>query len=100
MAYGPRSARTVPLPKNWPALRRQTLKRDGYACTWMDNGARCGQPATDVDHVGDPADHSPDNLRSLCSPHHRKRSARQGGQAAQAKRIPRKRPAEAHPGLL
>lgn len=100
MAYGPRSARTVQLPKNWPSLRRLVFKRDGYACTWTDHGARCGQPATDVDHIGDPSDHDLANLRALCSPHHRRRSASQGGRAAQAKRIPRRRPSEPHPGLI
>ena len=99
MAYGPRSARTAPLPKGWTAIRRRILKRDGYTCTWMTYGARCTQAATDVDHIGDPDNHSDDNLRSLCAPHHRARSSSQGGRAAQAKRIPRKRPAEAHPGL-
>src|SRR5690606_31657492 len=101
MAWGSRSSRTVPLPKNWPALRRKVLKRDGYTCTWINhNGVRCDQPATDVDHIGDPADHSLDNLRALCSPHHSKRTAHQGGKAAHAKRIPRKRPPEPHPGLI
>lgn len=100
MAYGPRSARTVPLPKDWPAIRRRILKRDGYQCVWDTAAYPCGQSATDVDHIGDPNDHTDQNLRSLCSPHHRRRSASQGGTAAQAKRAPRKRPAERHPGLL
>lgn len=101
MTYGPRSSRTAPLPKNWASLRRKVLKRDGYVCTWdLGHGVLCGQPATDVDHIGDPADHSLQNLRSLCSPHHRRRSASQGAKAAQAKRIPRKRAEEPHPGLI
>ncbi len=100
MAYGPRSARTAPLPKNWPDIRKRILRRDGYTCTWTTDGGRCTQAATDVDHTGDPNDHRDEMLRSLCAPHHRKRSAAQGGQAAQAKRIPRKRPSERHPGLL
>ncbi|TMS00177.1 HNH endonuclease [Nonomuraea basaltis] len=100
MPYGPTSARTVPLPKGWGVIRKRILKRDGFVCTWIDGGMRCSVPATDVDHIGDPADHSEANLRSLCQPHHRRRSSAQGGRAAQAKKIPRKRRQEAHPGLL
>lgn len=101
MPYGSRSARTTPLPRNWPAIRRRILKRDGYTCTNLNHlGQRCGQPATDVDHIGDPTDHSDANLRSLCTACHKRRSSSQGGKAAAAKRIPRKRPAEKHPGLI
>lgn len=101
MPYGPHSARTSPLPKGWQStIRPGILKRDGHACTWMDGGIRCNQPATDVDHIGDPTDHSDANLRSLCGPHHRRRSSSQGGAAAAAKRIPRTRPSEKHPGLI
>jgi 5-methylcytosine-specific restriction endonuclease McrA len=100
MAYGRRSSRTTPLPKDWATIRRRILRRDDHTCTWADRGQRCGQPATDVDHIGDPNDHSDGNLRALCSPHHRKRSASQGGTAAAARRIPRNRPQGKHPGLL
>lgn len=100
MPYGPQSARSVPLPKGWGVIRKRILKRDGFVCTWLDNGVRCCAPATDVDHIGDPDDHRDEVLRSLCSPHHRTRSSAQGGRAAQAKRIPRKRRQEAHPGFL
>lgn len=101
MPYGKTSARTTPLPPNWQSqIRPRILARDNRACTWLTNGVRCNQPATDVDHIGDPADHSDANLRALCSPHHRRRSASQGGTAAAAKRLPRTRPTEAHPGLI
>ena len=103
MAYGPRSARTSPLPPEWkPEIRPRILNRDGHACQWWvgATGAKCGALATDVDHIGDPSDHSDGNLRALCGPHHRVRSARQGAQAMHAKKIPRTRPAERHPGLL
>lgn len=100
MPYGRRSSRTVPLPPDWPAIRLRILNRDNQQCTWDEHGLRCGQQATDVDHIGNPSDHAPSNLRSLCQTHHRRRSASQGGTAAQAKRIPRARPSEKHPGLL
>ena len=100
MPYGQRSARTVPLPKGWTKTRARILKRDGYACTWDTGGIRCGAPATDVDHIGDPNDHSEANLRSLCVPHHRFRSSQQGGRAAAARQARRRRPPEPHPGLI
>jgi 5-methylcytosine-specific restriction enzyme A len=54
----------------WRTLRAQILKRDRYRCV------TCGKPATQVDHTT-PRAHggtdAPDNLRSLCTPcHHRK----------------------------
>lgn len=101
MAYGPRSARIVPLPPNWPTIRARILERDGHTCTWIDHyQRRCQAPATEVDHIGAPDDHSDENLRALCTRHHRRRSAAQGGKAAAARRIPRKRPPEPHPGLI
>lgn len=102
MPYGQRSARTVPLPKGWAKIRARILKRDGYACVEpiSVDGTLCGRPATDVDHIGDPADHSDRNLRALCAGHHKVRSSRQGGLAAATRRPPRHRPPERHPGLL
>jgi len=94
------STRRDRLPKNWPAIRRRILKRDNYTCTWPTRGGTCGQPATDVDHIINNDDHSDSNLRALCSPHHQIKSSAEGGRAAQAKRIPRSRPQEKHPGLL
>lgn len=99
MPYGQHSARSVPLPPDWPAIRARILTRDGHACQWHTNGYLCLAPANEVDHIGDPRDHSDRNLRALCAPHHRRRSAQQGGQAAAARRKPRNRPTEPHPGL-
>ena len=95
------SRRTTPLPTDWHHLRRAVLQRDGYQCTWHDpDGIRCTTPATDVDHVGDPADHGMHNLRSLCGPHHDTRTGKQAAHArwgrvrqAAARAKPR------HPGL-
>lgn len=107
------SNRKATLPNGWPRTRRRILKRDGYCCTWQDDERLvygmgrwvmgipdpCDAPATDVDHIGDPNDHSDANLRSLCSPHHDKRSSAQGNAARWAKAIPRARPQPQHPGL-
>ena len=102
MPYGRRSSRTTPLPKGWAKIRARILERDGYVCVEpiSVDGTRCGQPATDVDHINDPADHSDHNLRSLCGPHHRARSSSQGGRAWQATRKARVRRQEKHPGLI
>lgn len=101
--------RVVPLPPHWQRIRAVVLLRDRYRCMWgtveSDDASpgQCSQPATDVDHVGDPADHSPENLRSLCAGHHAHRTALQAnlarGVAGSAERNPRKRPPKSHPGL-
>ena len=78
------TSRGEELPEDWKELRETQLMRDGYRCVWiLPSGARCEQPATDVDHYGAKWDHS--KLRSLCGPHHDKRTARQGMAAARAR---------------
>lgn len=109
------SDRRNQLPPEWRTHTRPTvLRRDGHACTWLeshDDGGfasylagdypiadRCGERGADVDHVGNPHDHSPSNARTLCSWHHDRRSSAQGNAART--RISTKRPTEPHPGLL
>lgn len=94
------SSRRARLPKDWPTIRLRILKRDGYACTWPSRNGRCGAHATDVDHIVNSDDDQDANLRSLCRSHHKIKTGAEGGRAAQAKRIPRSRPAEKHPGML
>lgn len=92
------SSRTTPLPPNWRQLRATILNRDGHQCTAIrgDTGQRCEAKATDVDHIGDPSDHRPHMLRSLCAYHHRRVTGAQGGTAIRAKT---NHPAPKHPGL-
>ena len=85
------SARRDSLPPGWHAIRRRILARDHHRCVL------CGAPASEVDHVGDRHDHSDANLRSLCTPHHARRSSAQGNAARWAVRA--RRPPEQHPGL-
>ena len=63
----------------------------------------CRAWANEVDHII-PASQwgsdQPENLRALCHDHHKVKSSSEGGRAAQAKRIPRKRKTEPHPGLI
>lgn len=74
--------RDAELPPDWPAIRRRVLDRDGQRCVWLlPSGARCPNGATDVDHIGSKHNHASWNLRSLCGPHHDKRTAEQGNAA-------------------
>ncbi|WP_432034593.1 HNH endonuclease, partial [Streptomyces antibioticus] len=96
----PGAWRTAPRPRGWKALRAQVLERDGHQCTWIEDGQRCTAQGTDADHIADPQDHTPANLRTLCAYHHRKRSAIQA-RAARGPLPSRQRPpAGPHPGLL
>ncbi|MCW2674804.1 MAG: endonuclease [Frankiales bacterium] len=90
------STRRARLPKDWPAIRVRILTRDGHRCTKQTDDGRCTAVAVDVDHVINGDDHRDSNLTSLCSPHHREKSAREGARA-----VPRlAREPERHSGLL
>ena len=90
------STRRKRLPPDWPKTRAKVMRRDGGVCHVSGADA--------VDHVTPGDDHDPANLAPIhhdvwpyC---HRTKSSAEGGRAAQARRIPRRRPSEAHPGLL
>jgi 5-methylcytosine-specific restriction endonuclease McrA len=87
------SDRRATLPKDWPKIRAQVLKRDGHACV------NCGEPANQVDHVGDRMDHSPGNLASLCFLCHQRKTASQSVAARRRLAAAKYRPQEKHPGL-
>jgi 5-methylcytosine-specific restriction protein A len=97
------SDRRAQLPSNWQrVVRPRILRRDGYRCTWVDHGHRCTARATEVDHRRRGDDHRDSNLRSLCGPHHAKKSSAEGVAARRTGRPvrqPARRPAEPHPGL-
>lgn len=86
------------LPPDWKKRVKATRERDGHRCVAiLTNGTRC--PATtnlECDHIGDPDDHSLDNLRTLCVDHHRIHTHAQ----SRAARPRRQRPPTKHPGLL
>jgi 5-methylcytosine-specific restriction enzyme A len=101
MVWGPTSGRTIPLPDDWESdVRPRILDRDRRRCQWRDEplGPICGAWANQVDHIGHASDHRDDNLRSLCQPHHARRTSAQGNAARWAHR--RRRTREAHPGIL
>lgn len=99
------SRRTAPLPPDWPEIRDFVLTRDDGNCLWglkedeTDN-VPCPVPATEVDHMGDPSDHRPEMLRSICTGHHRTRTGRDANAVRWANHRARKSNAEEkHPGL-
>ena len=70
-------AGAAPMAPGWSARRAAVLDRDGHTCVL------CRQPATEVDHIVPRWRGGSDemaNLRALCTPCHRARSARQGPQ--------------------
>lgn len=91
------SNRRDELPPDWPVIRVRILRRDDHQCVARVGPARCTEPATDVDHIGAKHDHRDENLRALCSWHHKRRSSAQGNAAR--RRVPEKRAPEPHPGL-
>lgn len=75
------------LPSDWAKIRKRIGKRDQWLCqAKLDDGTRCLEPATDVDHIRPGDDHRDSNLECLCGWHHRKKSSREGGSANGAKR--------------
>lgn len=98
------SDRSSRLPADWAKIRRRVFKRDGYRCVeTMQDGTRCPEPAEECDHIRRGDDHRDENLRSLCSWHHQRKSSSEGAQAKAAiwrKNNRKFRRAETHPGLL
>ncbi|MEV7007549.1 hypothetical protein [Streptosporangium sp. NPDC051022] len=98
------SRRSAPRPKGWKKIRERIIRRDNGVCQWIDHtGHMCGTPGRNVDHkvpahLGGTDDDT--NLWLLCDPHERHKTATEAGQASAAKRIPKRRPSEKHPGLL
>lgn len=92
------STRRDRLPVDWPAIRQRILTRDGHRCTWVVSGQRCTAQATDVDHRINNDDDRDSNLRSLCAPHHRVKTAAEGNAARAKLRAARYRKPEPHPG--
>ena len=84
----------TPLPADWPKIRAHILKRDPRCTLHLDV---CTTRSEQVDHINDPADHRPENLRGVCEPCHRKRTHAQAAEG-RARRNPR-RTQPPHPGI-
>jgi len=86
----------------WIRTTKRIKARDGHRCTWVDAGVRCSGPADEVDHVIEHIDGGPDddtNLRSLCLPHHRAKTAAHANRTRWSKAARRRTPPP-HPGLV
>lgn len=95
--------RTSPRPVDWPARVAAVLKRD-QSCRWPISaipGDLCGSvERLEVDHINGATNHDLTNLQALCHRHHALKTGREAAEARNAKRIPRRRPPEQHPGML
>ena len=96
------------LPDNWASIRDTILARDprcrlGYPDVWVTakGMTACSGRATEVDHIGDPNDHTPANLRGACKPCHRRRTEQQAKDAAKVQQSKSVHPAAhaTHPAL-
>lgn len=98
------SRRRQQLPKDWDKVRRRVLIRDQRSCRWIreDTGRRCGEHATEVDHIKAGGSDEEWNLQALCEYHHQRKSSSEGGAARAAARrrnAGRLRRTEIHPAL-
>jgi 5-methylcytosine-specific restriction protein A len=94
------SKRRQELPRDWDAVRRRVLDRDGHRCQYpRSRGGICGQPANQVDHWVGRDDHREESLLSLCAWHHRQKTQSESAQARRAIQDKTLHPVEKHPGL-
>lgn len=96
------SARSQALPADWPQRRDTVRRRAGGRCEGRVEGVRCPARGTECDHVTPHARGGADdlsNLQWLCTPCHKRKTAKEAAQARAAIRNRRYRPPEPHPGL-
>lgn len=87
------------LPSDWQRKRMRVLRRDSYRCRATDSlGRRCDGKGSDVDHIVAGDNDDEDNLQTLCSWHHARKSSAEGN-AARRPRATLTRPAEQHPAF-
>lgn len=90
------STRKSRLPANWRRLRRLVLERD---VTCVICRVRRSTVADHIHAMTD--DHRLEALQGVCEPCHRQKTAREAAAARAASQKPgRRRPPEAHPGLV
>ena len=92
------SDRRSRLPADWAARRRQVLDRDRRLCR-IRYPDICATVAVDVDHITAGDNHDLTNLQAACRPCHKHKTNLES-QQARGVGVLRRRPAEAHPGLL
>lgn len=92
------SRRRSPLPPDWTTRRHRVFTRDDWTCVRCSHHDPIGK-TLECDHIGNPSDHSLENLQTLCTRCHREKTAHQANAARRAK-YNRKRKPEPHPGLI
>jgi 5-methylcytosine-specific restriction protein A len=90
------SDRRARLPKDWHRRRAVAKRNAGGRCQWITAGHRCTSAGTDCDHIDRRGGDEPANLQWLCRPHHNAKTQVE----ASAARLPTRRPAPKHPGLI
>jgi len=95
------SSKRRPDPPGWKATRQYVIARAGGICQHEDG---CNYEGKDVDHIVNVAnggtDHV-DNLRLLCTWHHKRKTAQEAAQARKLVTRPTEaRPKGRHPGIV
>jgi 5-methylcytosine-specific restriction protein A len=100
MSHNWDSSRRPKDPPGWKQTRALVIQRAAGICQHEDG---CTHKGSDVDHIVNLAaggNHDLNNLRLLCSWHHKRKTAQEAAQARQALPILREtRPKPKHPGL-
>jgi len=91
------SNRKARLPREWHRLRAIVLRNANHQCEVIENGKRCTNTATEVDHIIAGDDHTLGNLRAICTDHHKLKSSAEGNTARKQKYSHRVEP---HPGYI
>jgi hypothetical protein len=100
---------TRDLPPGWSKIRAQVLQAQpacqlAYPDSWptQTHLASCAGTSTEVDHIGDPADHRLVNLRGVCTECHARRTSEQARAAVEAQHAKLTNPVhnQPHPAFL
>lgn len=90
------TGRRARLPKDWHKRRAIAKREAGGQCQWIEDSTRCVSVGTDCDHIDRHGSDELSNLQLLCSYHHNIKTQRE----ALESRLPSKRQAARHPGLI
>ena len=73
--WGDRNTWRKGLPTNWKLIRERVIRRDRGLCQGvLSEGALCGHPGTEVDHIRPGNDHTLGNLQLLCAWCHKQKT--------------------------
>ena len=101
MAHNWDSSKRPKDPPGWKQTRALVIQRAAGICQHEDG---CTYKGTDVDHIVNLAaggNHDLNNLRLLCTWHHKRKTAQEAAQARKNNPpLSEKRPTQSHPGLV